>query len=283
MKHPNPNRSLQLGQRIDDLRDEPYARFWQPEMAPLVEHARRAVAVGPVASPLFLALSEANSLLTAGQLELENGYGAHDDGSIFIAIRTEMPDVTPAMIDWWFGWHGSEAARYKLWHPRAHLCAAWDAAPRATGSDTATGRARYVGRTSFVDEYVGSALTHATISFVAPATLGLDEAQLADDERATAVCARIGLASTPIEAGTLVHHVRRVAGGSEMRSRFWIGGRFGGVNGAGKAGRIAARVVGAFKRPSLDLARDLLVHCSQEMSHLATFLPALHRDLRDFR
>jgi hypothetical protein len=55
------------------------------------------------------------------------------------------------------------------------------------------------------------------------------------------------------------------------------------VNGAGNAGKLAARVVGTFKRPTLSLARDLLVHCSQEMSHLATFLPALHRELRDFR
>jgi hypothetical protein len=202
MKHPNPKRSLHLGQREDDLRDKPFAKFWRPTMCPLVEHAREALAVGPVASPLFLALAEANSLLTEGHLPLENGYGAFDDGSVFVAIRTEMPEVTPAMIDWWFGWHGSEAARYKLWHPRAHVCAAWDSASSALGGDDAIGRARYVGRTSFVDEYVGSALTHATISFVPPSTLGFDERQLTDDDEATVVCARIGLAETPIEAGT---------------------------------------------------------------------------------
>lgn len=33
--------------------------------------------------------------------------------------------------------------------------------------------------------------------------------------------------------------------------------------------------------PGADLARDLLVHCAQEMSHLASFLPRLYTELRE--
>jgi hypothetical protein len=40
-------------------------------------------------------------------------------------VLTQMPKVTPAMWDWWFAWHGSEAQRYKLWHPRAHISSKW--------------------------------------------------------------------------------------------------------------------------------------------------------------
>ena len=36
-----------------------------------------------------------------------------------------MPGVTPQMWEWWFGWHGSDSRRYKLWHPRAHVSAHW--------------------------------------------------------------------------------------------------------------------------------------------------------------
>ena len=91
---------------------------------------------------------------------------------------------------------------------------------------------------------------------------------------ATAVCARVGLVELPVEVGFLAHHVAVVPGGSVMRSRFWLGGS-----------NIAARnaplrlVIPAAKRlarlTELD-ARALLVHCSQEMTHLASFLPALH-------
>ncbi len=57
------------------------------------------------------------------------------------------------------------------------------------------------------------------------------------------VCARIGLADLPIDIGYLVHHVAAV--------------------------RLALLT-------ELD-ARALLVHCSQEMTHLVSFLPALYR------
>jgi hypothetical protein len=60
---------------------------------------------------------------------------------------------------------------------------------------------------------------------VPPASLGFTDRSLDDDSRATIVCARIGLGDAPIDIGYLAHHVRAVAGGSEMRSRFWMGGR----------------------------------------------------------
>ena len=108
----------------------------------------------------------------------ENGFGLGPDGSIRVAVRTRMPGVSPAMWDWWFGWHGSDSRRYKLWHPRAHLYAEW-----ADGPDgDRRGRERYVGRTSFVDEYIGSTLARAAIRFVPPAELGFAEAPLADPD-----------------------------------------------------------------------------------------------------
>ena len=58
-----------------------------------------------------------------------------------------------------------------------------------------------------------------------------------------------------------------------MRSRFWMGGPnlAARTTSLRAAVPIAKRVVGLSE---LD-ARALLVHCSQEMTHLATFLPAL--------
>jgi hypothetical protein len=59
-----------------------------------------------------------------------------------------------------------------------------------------------------------------------------------------------------------------------MRSRFWLGG----PNIAARAAPLRV-VIPAVKRLGLVTeldARALLVHCSQEMTHLASFLAALY-------
>jgi len=275
MRHPNPARALYLGMRSGDLEGQPYAKFWNPNMAELAPHVREALLRGPAAPPLALALADAGTMLDGERHALENGFVLGDDGSMFVAVNTEMPDVSPEMVDFWFGWHGSDARRYKLWHPRAHVHVQWG----SSEGDDQRGRARYVGRVSFVDEYLGGVLRHAAIRFVRPSELGFDEARLADATQATAVCARIGLVSVPVDAGFLVHHVRRVPGGAEMRSRFWMGGAFGGVRGGGVLGPI----VSALARRAAALgeadARALLVHCAEEMTHLASFLPRLYAEM----
>ncbi len=166
-----------------------------------------------------------------------------------------MPGVTPGMWAWWFGWHGSDARRYKLWHPRAHVSAQW--------SDGG-GDGRYVGRTSVVHEYLGSAYTKAAIQFVEPSVLGLDPAA-----GEVAICARLGSADLPVDVGWLIHHVRPTPDGSEMRSRFWMGGRHVAVR---RGNRLADRAVRPIAARQLPDPRDLMVHCAQEMSHLAGFL-----------
>ena len=91
---------------------------------------------------MLLDFDSAASILDDGYQPTENGYGHLRDGGIQVSARTDMPGVTPAMWTWWFGWHGSDARRYKLWHPRAHVSARWD----DDGPD-----GRYVGRTSLIE------------------------------------------------------------------------------------------------------------------------------------
>lgn len=276
MTQQNPCRSLHLGMRADELDRKPYARFWNPRMKALPLHAFEAICQGPVAPPMLPDLASSSSWLDAGYREVENGFTQLADGAVHVAVLTEMPNVTPDMIDWWFGWHSAEPQRYKLWHPQAHVHARW----RQPDPPGPTGRARYVGRTSLVDEYVGNTLSHVAIRFVLPTSLGFDEPRLAEGE-ATTVCARIGFVDQPIEIGFLAHQVRRVAGGSEMRSRFWLGGQNGGLRTSARLGDLASRVVRQFKRPDLSLGQELLAHCSKEMTHLASFLPELYTEMRD--
>lgn len=257
-----------LGWSAAELATLPYARFWNPDMADISADAHRAVANSPMAEPLLPPMAEAiGSILDA---EVQNGFTVTSGGAIHVNLVTEMPDVTPAMIDWWFGWHSDSPERYKLWHPRAHVHAQWAAQP----PPGTTGRARYVGFTSEVDEYLGSAMLRGAIQFRRPEELGLSDAAVSAGADATAVCARVGLVDVPVDMGYLAHHVAAAPGGSVMRSRFWIGGP--NIAARGPALRAVAPVARRVVRLTELDARALLVHCSQEMTHLASLLPALY-------
>ncbi|WP_232067741.1 DAPG hydrolase family protein [Mycolicibacterium tokaiense] len=247
-----------LGYRGNDA-DTSWGSYFRPEMAPLPRHVVTALEHGPQADQTLLEFDAAATLLEQGYHQTENGYGELRGGGFHVAVRTDLPGVTPAMWDWWFGWHGSDSRRYKLWHPRAHVSARW-------ADDDGAG---WLGRTSLIEEYLGSAYTKAAIRFVEPAVLGLGPS---DD---LAVCARLGSSELPVDIGWFVHHVRVTADGAEMRSRFWMGGPYIGVRQGNRLVNSAIRPIAARQLPH---PRDLLVHCAQEMNHLAGFLPELfHR------
>lgn len=260
-----PGRSL--GWSTDDLSTLAYGRFWNPDMAELSPGALQAVANSPVAEVLLPSMTDAVGDIEGA--EIQSGWTITSDGAAHINLLTEMPGVTPQMIDWWFGWHSDSPERYKLWHPQAHVHAEWKQRPAAGTS----GRDRYVGSTSLVDEYVGSALGRFAISFRPPHELGLRDQRVAAGEDATAVCARVGLVDVPVDAGYLLHLVTRTGGGSVMRSRFWIGLPYTSARTVPlrAALPLARRII----RPTEAEARALLVHCAQEMAHLTTFLPEL--------
>jgi hypothetical protein len=263
---------LYLGYRNDDG-NTPFGKFFRPDMAPLPRHVVEALQHGPQGGMALLAFEDAASVADEGYQQTENGYGILDDGSFHVSVRTDMPRVTPAMWAWWFGWHGCDTRRYKLWHPRAHLSAAWKG-DKQDGRDDGG----YIGRWSMISEYIGSTLLNGAIQFVAPAALGCPP----DGPDAVSICARLGSGDAPVDAGWFIHHIRSTPGGAEMRSRFWMGGPHIAVRNApglaSKAVRpIASHVLGV----SEATARNLLVHCAQEMNHLAGFLPELYEQFRD--
>jgi len=244
----------------------------------LPAHVLRAVAAGPLAPPLLPPVSAAPSLLDPGYWPIETGYTIAPDGAARVFVLTEMPGVTPAMWAWWFAWHGSDSARYRLWHPGAHVAARWQDGQGETGA--------YVGRVCLVDEYIGARLARIAIGFVPPARLGISPPARLDivrpatglapppqgDDAAVFICAQGGAPGGGVRLGWLVHHIRAVPGGAEMRSRFWLGGE----NIASPFGRLGRAVAGRAARIGRENAADLLVHCAQEMNHLAAFLPELY-------
>ena len=255
--------STYMGYRPED-QATPYAKFFKDIQPPLPEHARLALEKGalpPGALPEGVSI-----LLQPGYCPVENGYTLEPDGSQKVAIHTPMPGVQPLMWHWWFGWHGSLANRYKLWHPKAHRDARW--------ADGEGDLGHYIGRCSLIEEYIGTSMEKAAIRFISPPDLGLPNAT----EQAVYICARVGYSRYPLDFGWLVHQLRATPDGAEMRSRFWMGGPHIQLRKGGAAGRFLSKILQKTVRLPEKQARDLLAHCAEEMNHLASFLPALYSE-----
>jgi hypothetical protein len=240
-------------------------------MQPLSSTVREALTQSPFPSGALPPFREVVSLQSSGYTDVETGFTLEPDGAAFVAVLTPMPNVSPAMWDWWFAWHGCQANRYKLWHPKAHLDAHWEDT-REDGKDDIA----YLGRTSIIAEYIGTNLEKAAIQFKPPTELGFSPDLLPTNPEAVYICARIGFTTLPFDIGWLVHQIRSTPEGSEMRSRFWMGGRYVQLRKEGVVAERISRVVANARAVSLQQAHNIVIHCSEEMSHLAAFLPELY-------
>jgi hypothetical protein len=271
----DPNRKTHLGIRPGELDGKWYGKYYNPDMTRLADHAIYALTLGPQAAALHLPLEDVTDLIKPGYQPIETGYVFNPDGSMFVAAQTHFPRATVPMLDWWFWWHARGIPRYKLWHPRAHVYVKTEATEFPAGTPD---RECYIGSVSYIDEYVGNTLGQLCMHWLHPTELGFDESDL-DPDYPSAVCCRVGLSGAPIEWGYLIHHVRRVEDGVEMRVRLWLGGRH--VAARGDAASLTAdqgQQLEGMRQVVAGSAHAMLVHCCQEMTHLATFLPALYRE-----
>lgn len=281
-----------LGYRDHDL-DLPYARFFEPSTRPVQPHVLTALASGMAPTEYGHPLDEVADRLSApGYEPLETGWTRRPDGVVVVHVLTHMPGATAQMWDWWFGWHGTESARYKLWYPDAHVFSAMG--EDRSADRTLTDRQHYLGNVSYVDEYIGGELQRLAIRFFDPARAGF-----VVTSGTTYVCARVGLSSAPISFGWLVHQVRATDDGAEMRSRFFLndaavlaipassmsGGRaaalLSSTPGRAAASALAPSVVSRLLPDTL--GPDMVVHCASEMNHLAGFLPQLYEEFNGTR
>ncbi|HRH43956.1 MAG TPA: hypothetical protein PKY82_20155 [Pyrinomonadaceae bacterium] len=262
--------SKYMGYKEEDYKT-PYAKYFIENMFPIQPHVLEGLEKSPFPAGRLPPVREAKLLANDEYAEIETGYSLENDGSMRIAILTKMPRVTPQMWDWWFGWHGCRDNRYKLWHPKAHKSAQWQ-----DGKDDEA----YIGRTSIIQEYIGKSLELASISFVSPLTLGFSPRNIENKDKNVFICARVGYTKLPIDFGWLLHQIRATEDGAEMRSRFWFGGEHIKVRLQGKI----PQAVSVFLQKVVPLpeqrAKDLLLHCAEEMNHLAQFLPEIYQEFK---
>src|SRR5690242_8142533 len=72
--------------RAGELDGKWYAKYWNPVMAPMPEHIKEAIGLGPQPPPLCLSPDDAATLSDTGYGEFENGYSLFSDGSAHIAV-----------------------------------------------------------------------------------------------------------------------------------------------------------------------------------------------------
>lgn len=101
--------------------------------------------------------------------------------------------VTGEHYDWWFAWHSVETARYKLWNPIAHQYSY--RTPMSENWANQTYAERYIGATSYIDEYVGNSAAKLSIEFVDPESLGFNTTAFPEQGIETIVIGKVLIGS----------------------------------------------------------------------------------------
>ena len=254
-----------------------------PPVPPLEEYLTRpltppdpalldAIERGPLDPGQAQSQEEVDQLLGPAPLPGECGWCLLPDGCGYVAMRTEMPGVSAAMVDWWFDWHPRDPVRYRVWHPLAHKGTSFEPA-------ASTGAKPFWGTVHHPVEDIGIGTVHARIAFHPPEVFGFSKRALAQPGVATIVAGFAGDDRRRMQHTKMVHVFLEADRGVVLRSRFWLGA----VIRPYAPERLAGLVARALNRPVVrrrmlpaNAPRALARHCAEEYTNLAALLPELY-------
>jgi len=241
--------------------------YLERPLAPVDDLTAAAVAGGPIAGADALPLADIDRLLDPAPLPVETGWCTLADGVGYVAVRTAMPEVSTAMVDWWFDWHPREPIRYRIWHPAAHRSNSIEA-PSEPGAKA------HWGAVHHPVEDIGTGMVHARIEFKRPTELGMAADLPAG---ATVVGGFAGEDTRHMRHTVMVHVFLNEGTGVVLRSRFWIGAAIRPYGPLGAVGELMLnnRRVRRAIIPE-GVPRALAGHCTEEYSNLASLLPELY-------
>lgn len=251
----------------------PYAHFYHRQSAKINASVLESIRNGDHRPADALAFDNKNDLLQPAYLPIENGHCRLRDGSFFVAVRTEMPNVTGEMIDWWFDWHPHDALRYRIWFPETHFGTRFQ-----RDQECAAGDLPYWHTTHFPVEDIGLGVEEVIIRFVPPSEFGFDVDRFEESDIETIVCGYVGSVGRRMTEHTrMCHLVRRFEGGVEMRSRFWMGAevKFHPFIGSSVLEYLVNNKIARRMLMPSKTGLCMAFHCAQEYSNLGEILPEL--------
>lgn len=213
-------------------------------------------------------LTQLDALLNPFPLALETGVERLPDGSLHVAVRTDMHGCTGEMFEWWFR-SRPDTQQYVWWHPIDHVSSEW----RGTLSNTT-----HVGSEHFVQERLTDIPSQdLVVQFRDPAEF-FNEAEYAQARKTGAITAavlgRTGFGHDAprtddgtVLGGRLLHIGRDTEWGLAMRSHFYLGTDLPAT------GKTSAELT---EEIPTELGFALLQHAYNEFTYLARFLPSLH-------
>ncbi len=203
------------------------------------------------------------ALLQPETLPYLSGVERLSDGILHVAVLTRMPGVSPQMFGWWFGDYMQTTQHYRRWHPRDHIWMSWEDKRPGT----------HIGAKHLVHEYIGGRLNKLRITFVPPAEYF--RGTLRQVAGAVAICGRPGFLNRPVDFARMVHLCLPQEWGCELHSRFWLG--YVRSRGAGRGAEAIGNIPWVRRRfARISSGRALALHCHEEMTTLASFLPDLY-------
>ncbi|HEX6687477.1 MAG TPA: hypothetical protein VF085_02300 [Solirubrobacterales bacterium] len=252
--------------------DPDLSQYLSRPLSPACAETLAAIERGPISPTEALPLARLDRLLDPAPLVVETGWCTLPEGVGYVAVRTPMPAVTAAMVEWWFDWHPREPLRYRVWHPQAH-------SDNSLEPPAEPGAKAHWGATHHPVEDVGTGTVHARIAFKRPTEFGFSTDALDDSAVATIVCGEVGDDRRRVRHSAMAHVFLSDGDGVVLRSHFWLGALIRPYLPAVLAGSVARvlnnRAVRSVALPA-KLPQALAGHCAEEYANLAALLPELY-------
>ena len=262
---------LFIGKKVGVSKEEkslPYYKFFEREMAAI---PAEKIKILDAPSEVEIVPFEDKNLFLKGEDKnfCQIGYGVASNGTGFVCNETYMPNVSSAMLDWWFAWHsvGSDL-RYKIWDSEDHYFARADNAAYVCNPEVPVNQKTW-GVNHYIIEDVGSGPDFLKLCFKRPANFGYDEKIIGSAKCQSLVCA-IGAGNC---AAAMTHKWYAYKDGVKLVSRFWIGY-------AEIEGKIICTLPEGVKIP-VEVPRGLFAHNIKEFSNLAALLPEVYAENKD--
>jgi hypothetical protein len=227
-----------------------------------------------------ISFEDINLMSQPGDLAMEEGIVRRSDGTLYIAVRTDLgTEVTGDMIDWWFC-NCDSTEKYKWWHPKDHISAVWDP-PYYGAMSFERMKGHYVDHVHVVEENIAGMKQSLQIEFTRPSKY-FDVTKFLEQGITCMMVARIHVNDESlglVAAGHLLHMVRVVEGGrSELRSRFWLGDISYPETPenfffASSVNWLARQYLTRLIKLPFSTGQSLYKHCKEEMACLREFLP----------